>query len=160
MFKFHPITSYLKYSFFSALLYNIPAGIFIYDYSYTQSYFLFIGNLLFGIGIAIFIWLLNNKNSNSKSAGYLIAAGHITALAGILFAAVVIFVLLLIMAPELFHAAAPGTEHIRHSPAQLMGNRSIITIMLFSVVAGNIIAGSFISILFSFTIKIFKQKAN
>ncbi|MEO8853531.1 MAG: hypothetical protein ABI359_07115, partial [Ginsengibacter sp.] len=61
MFSKSKILSYLKYSIPAAIVYCIMAGIFLYKDSYNLSYFLYIGNVLFGI---VIIFYLFNYNKN------------------------------------------------------------------------------------------------
>lgn len=153
MFKAHPLLKYLPYSVAAAILYCIPAVIYLRSDAFAASYLLYIGNMLFGLCIAVFIWFYNKRRKENANAGIMIFAGHITAVIGIIIACIICILLLLVFAPDVFHSK-PAVETLQNAPAQLQSrNRGFITILFMNAVIGNFSAGSFISLILPYTVK-------
>lgn len=154
MFKNHPILFYLKYAVVAAILYCITAGIFIYNNVFELSYILYIGNMLFGICIGIFIWRYNKNRKENANAGLMAFAGHITTVMGIIITCMVLLVLIMLLAPDAFSSSQQVNEIIEQAPAQLQGkNRGLLMILFMNAIVGNVSAGSFISIIMPYTVK-------
>ena len=154
MFKGHPLKSYLKYSIAAALLYGIAAGIFIHTDAYQASYILYIGNMVFGICIGIFVYIFNKRRNENANSSNIVAAGHITTIMGVLIACAITFILLLVIAPGSFRSVSQTADAMGRAPSQLAGNNKGLGLVLFlDAVFGNVGAGSFVSFLLPFSLK-------
>lgn len=154
MFTKAKILSYLKYAIPAAIVYCIMAGIFLYNHSYNLSYLLYIGNVLFGINILLFLLNYNKKRDKNSKAKYMVAAGHITAVIGILISVVVVFILLAIMHPSGYESVFPTTKELGHPAAALEGDtHALIYVLIMDTIFGNIGISSFLSFMLPFTAK-------
>ena len=150
MFKNHSILYYLKFSIAAAILYSIAAGIFLHDESYSKSWVLYIGNMLFALVIIIFILSYNKKNANSK-ATMIVGAGHITTIMGIIVACIICAILVFTLVPGLINSSA-GNPVLHKAPPQMYsGSRhELIFALFFNTIIGNVCGGSFFSIMLAY----------
>lgn len=154
MFSKQQILSYLKYAIPAAIVYCIMAGIFLYNDTYILSYLLYIGNMLFGIVILLFLLNFNKKRAKNSKAKYMTAAGHITAVIGILLSCIIIFILLAIMHPAGYESVSPTANELAKPAAGLKGDtHALIYVLFMDAVFGNIGIGSFLSFMLPFTAK-------
>ena len=157
MFKNHPIKSYFFYSLVAAVAYFIVVCIFLSYASFSSIWMLYIGNMLFAINIAIFIWFYNKRRRENANTGMMVLAGHITTVTGILIACFLIGLTYLLF-PHLINGVQKGTTAFLKAPPQMKGRGdSYIFNILMNAVIGNVSAGSFISIILPYAAK-FNQK--
>lgn len=158
IFNNHPFLKYFRFSIVSAVLYCIMVAIFIKDDAFSSSWKLYLGNILFAIVIAVFIYMYNvNRGMNAK-AQVMVFAGHITAVMGILLSCVIIILLFSFLRPNVFHLMINNPASMENAPASLQGNaRGLMLIVFMDAIFGNIAAASFISIILPFTAKRFQK---
>ena len=153
MFSKPKILSYLKYAIPAAIVYCIMAGIFLYKDSYKLSYFLYIGNVLFGIVTLLFLVNYNKKTVPNSKAKYL-AASAITAVIGILISIVVIFIVMAIIRPDGYDSVSLTSKALKYPAAALEGDtHPLIYVLLMDAVFGNIGISSFLSFMLPYTPK-------
>lgn len=137
----------------AALLYCTTAGIFIYYESYVQSWVLYMGNALFGMTIAFFLYKYYKRSNYSLKITQLIVAGGKTIIAGVIISCIICVMLLLIFEPGFFLQAANANNVLKNPPAQLQhGKNGYLLVLLMDAVIGNMGAGSFIAVIFPFTL--------
>lgn len=154
MFTKDQILSYLKYSIVAAILYLVSVAIFLYMDNYTQTYILYIGNVVFALVIVVFILNFNKKRDKNASTKMMIAAGHITTVAGVLMSIVGVFILLAIMKPIGYATVSQTTNELAKPTPGLEGNgHALLFVLLMDAIFGNVGAGSFISFLLPNTAK-------
>lgn len=150
MFKGHNIRSYVKYSVAAAILYCIGAFIFLQHRSFSASWVLYIGNMLFAFAIAAFILAFNRKRGENAGAGKMILAGHITTVIGIFFCVGISLVLLLFV-PGVY--TAPGAMLQKAPPQMANPGHEVMTTLIINAILGNFFGGAFISVMLSSTVK-------
>jgi hypothetical protein len=145
---------YLTYAIGAAILYCIPAVIYLIRASYTEAWLLYVGNFLFLITIVAFLFSFNNRRRQDASTTSMLTAGHITTVAGIVIACVLCFLLLVILVPGYLHAGT-ADKVLTDSPANTVKDKTGgLSFMLFmNAIIGNVVAGSAPSIIFPFTLK-------
>jgi formate/nitrite transporter FocA (FNT family) len=153
MFKNHPIKSYLLYSVIAAVAYFIVVCIYLRYPYFSSIWMLFVGNILFAIVIAIFIWMYNRTRRENANTSLMVAAGHITTVMGILIACALILLTYLLF-PHLINGVPKGNTAFAQAPPQMEGRGdSFIFNIFMDAIIGNISAGSFISIILPYTAK-------
>ena len=151
MFKTHPILDYLPYSVGAASVYCITLFIFIKQESFSGTWILYTGNMLFAFVIAVFILLYNKSRDQNASAGKMIFAGHITTVMGIIISCIIGLLLVLLLAPEVFSASVPV---LQNTPPQMKEPRhELLLTFLMNAIIGNFCGGAFISVLLPFSVK-------
>ncbi|CAN5224839.1 hypothetical protein BH11BAC6_BH11BAC6_12600 [soil metagenome] len=121
MLKIHPLRNYLKFSFIGAILYLITAWKYVQAANYTATWLLFAGNMLFAAVIAMFLLGYNRNRNEAAPAITMVAAGHITAIMGILISCTGIVVLLLVLSPDVFGNANMTNARLANAAPQLEG---------------------------------------
>lgn len=154
MFKKIHWKQYLPYASVAAIVYCIPVIVFLRNASYTQSWLLYLGNFLFLAVIVTFLFSFNRKRHQNASTVSMLAAGHITTVMSILISVLICLVLIFLLVPGLFQ---PGMadKAMTNAPANIIkGNTNgLVFEVIANAIVGNIAAGSFASIVFSFTLK-------
>ncbi len=152
------VKSYFLFSIGAESVYCVTAYMFISQDSFSSSWILFVGNVLFAMVIAAFIFTYNMRYKMNAKPQVMVAAGHITSVMGIVISCVVIFLLLAIVTPHIYHVAANNSDALEKAPPTLQGNGHGLMLVLFmNAVFGNIAASSFISIVLPFTAKRFQK---
>lgn len=151
MFKTHPILKYLKYSILAAIVYCITVFIFIKQESFSGSWILYTGNMLFACVIAVFILQYNKTRDQNASAGKMIFAGNITTVMGIIISCIIGLLLIVLLAPEVFSSSVPV---LQNTPPQMEEPRhELLLTFLMNAIIGNFCGGAFISLLLPFSVK-------
>lgn len=154
MFKRIHWRQYFPFAFIAATAYCIPVIFFLRDANYTQSWLLFLGNLLFLFCIVSFLFYFNKKRHEQASSVTMVAAGHITTLLGIATALITCIILLIAGIPGLLHTGPAGKVLINAPSNTIQGKTNgLVFEVIADVLVGNFSAGSFASILFPFAIK-------
>ena len=154
MLKKDQLLHYLKYSIIAAVLYLISVFIFLYTDNYSQIYILYIGNIIFGIVMAVLVLNFNKKRDQNASPKMMIAAGHIATVMGVLISVVVVFILLAIMKPVGYATVSQTTKELAKPTPGLEGNgHALLFILIMDTIFGNVGAGSFVSFLLPNTAK-------
>ena len=142
----HQIKSYLPYSISAAIIYLICVVVFLSKDAYTQTYILYLGNMLFAIPIVFFVVHFANKRGRNASTQMAISAGVITTLIGIILSILSIFIILAIMEPSAYRDVInTASELARPAPALEGNGHALLLILLMDAVLGNIASGTFIA---------------
>jgi hypothetical protein len=84
----------------------------------------------------------------------MLAAGHITTVMGILIACLLSFILVLVFVPGFLHAGTANKIMTGAPASTVKGKTNGLAFMLFTdAIFGNVVAGSFASIMFPFVLK-------
>lgn len=147
-------SSYLTYGLISAILFCIPATFFIRSGDFRQIYLLYLGNALFLIGILLFLLQYNKKRAENASTSSMLISGHLTAVTGIVIACILSLLLVFIFSPDVF-SSHPDTVLENANPAQqgIGKPRGVLFVLFMDAIIGNFCTGSFVSLLFPYTIK-------
>ena len=137
MLKKFPIKSFLIYGIISSVVYLIPAIIFIERETYASIWLLFLGNAFFLCSVFTFMLVYKKPSDKNTVKLFMLYAGHIVSVLGIVISCVLLLVIVLIIKPSLFHA---GVQNIS-------GGTNLAFSLFVNAVIGNISAGSFASII-------------
>ncbi|MBC8033054.1 MAG: hypothetical protein H7Y03_02850 [Chitinophagaceae bacterium] len=145
---------YAKYGLIAAIAYLVPLSIFIKLSSFTQSWLLYIGNFAFMIVVAAFHLVFNKNRRENASSTASFLAGHIVTMLGTLMATLLSLLLLVILVPGLLEYGTPD-KVLTESPDNNILDRTngLVPMILLSVTVCNFGVGSFIALLFPFTLK-------
>ena len=147
------IKQILVYAFAAAVVYCIAVSFYIKSMAYEESYILYVGNFLFAAVIGIFIGWFYKRHESDIGTIRLVVVGAKTAVAGILMACILSFLLLLILTPEIFRPEAVSHLSLRDSPGQFSGkNQGFGKILFLNAILGNAGASFFISLLIPFSV--------
>lgn len=143
---------YFKYALISAICYCACVLFYCRDATFTETWLLFAGNLLFLIAISASLFSFNKHRQSNASTVSMLAAGHIATLFAILICCIACFIILLIYVPGFL-----GTPHklLQDEPVNIVRGKTngLVFMIYMSTTVGNFVAGSSASILFSFTLK-------
>jgi predicted ABC-type exoprotein transport system permease subunit len=154
MFKNIHWRQYLPYAIAAAVVYCIPVILYLQRANFTQAWLLYLGNFLFLLAIIFFLFSFNRKRKENAATTSMVAAGHITVVAGIVLACLLSFILLLLFVPGYLHSGT--TEKVlSQAPANTVRDKTEgLSFMLFAnAIIGNLCVGSASSIIFPFTLK-------
>jgi hypothetical protein len=154
MFK-HPaiLLAYFKYAILPALIACIPMFFFLRDARFSETWLLYLGDALFLVSMIIVMVILNKKTEENAATGSLLIVGHAITIFSIVIVAIVGFILLLVFVPDLFSSDAGRT--LKQTPANMIhGNTNGLAFIVFmNALFGTGSAGSFVSIMMSYTMK-------
>lgn len=154
MFRTLFVWSQIKYSILGAIVYCIPAFLFIQHATYTDAWLLYLGNGLFLCAISLFMFSYNKKRKENASTTSMLVAGHATTVIGIILACFISFLVLIILVPGLFQSGTTG-KVLTDAPVNTIDDKTkgLNFMVFFNAIVGNVSTGSFASIIFAFTLK-------
>ncbi len=142
--------TFLKHSrhgILPALLFCVPIIFFIKDEQFSQAWLLYLGNalFLFCIFILVLTWPKTGKEKISP-----LNAGFSATFAGIIFSIILSIICILIFAPGLFDIGS-ANQTLHDTPAALPSkyDHGVLLMLLGDIVVGNVVAGSFASVMAS-----------
>jgi len=142
---------YIRYPFLAALLYSVPAAIFLFNTSYQNIWILYIGNILF---CAMVLWALihfNHKVKDEASLPSLFMVGLKITLFGLIIASIFCFILLAVkyFGFNVHPAAMPENSVLDQSPSQAGHERSgeLLSTLFTNTVVINAVLGGLVSAL-------------
>ena len=146
MFKKHQILSYLKYSIIAAIVYLISVVIFLLKDAYTQTWILYLGNILFSVVIVFFAVRFAKKRERNAHTRIAISAALLTTIMGVILSILSIFIILAIMKPAGYTDVANTASELAKPAAALKGNGHVLMQILFmDAFFGNMGFGAFVS---------------
>jgi hypothetical protein len=142
----------LVFGFIASVLYSIAVYFYIRKMSYEETFILYVGNFLFAAVIGFFVGWFYRHHERKIGTIDLIVSGAKTAVAGIIMACIICVLMILVLAPDLFHRAG-NTVALRDSPGQFDGkNGGFGKILFLNAILGNAGASFFISLLIPFSV--------
>lgn len=145
---------YILFGLMAAIVYCIPAFVFIQKAIYTESWVLYVGNFLFMIVIGYFLFYVSRLKDNNSSTLSLIAAGEKTVIIGIIAASLLSFVLLLILVHGFLGSGTPGKVMTDKAYTAIKDRTNGLDFMLImNSIIGNFVTGSFVSVILSASLK-------
>lgn len=143
MLKRSSIVYLSRFSIFSAALYCIPVVFFLKDEKYSDTWLLFLGNALFLFCIFI-LGVINSreKNNNASFNGFTIT------IIGVIFSCIIILLLTLVFAPNVYHIGS-SSEVLQRTPAAITqkNQHGLLLMMLANAIIGNFCAGTFAALI-------------
>ena len=154
MFK-HPaiLLGYFKYSILPSIIACIPMFFFLKDAKFSQTWLLYLGDALFLFSMIVVMLMLNKRAAGNPATGSLLIVGHAITIFSIVIVSFVALILLLVFVPDLFSSDAGRT--LKQTPANMIhGNTNGLAFIVFmNALFGTGSAGSFASIMLSYTMK-------
>jgi hypothetical protein len=154
MFKKNTLRQHFPFALLAAVLYIVPVLVFILEDNYVDSYWLYIGNVFFAAGILIGVRAYNKRRHENALTMSMLASGITTSLMGAVIAFFLLLLILLIDIPHLFHHAGAGKQ-MTEGPANITkdSTNGLKFMLFFDDVLGNMLAGAFVTVFYSFTAK-------
>jgi hypothetical protein len=154
MFKQINWKRYFPFALVAAVIYCIPVFFFIRDASYTQSWLLFLGNILFLFVIATFLFSFNRRRHENAGSVTMLAAGHIVTIMGIVISVLLCTLLMILLIPGLFTTGHAAKVLADAPDNTVKGNTGgLVFEIIADAIVGNMSTGSFASIMFPFALK-------
>lgn len=146
MFTKKQLLPFLKYSIPAAIIYLISVVIFLSDDTYTMTWILYLGNVLFAAVIVFYVVNFNSKSDNSSHTPKVIASGMVAAIIGAIISCLAIFIILAAMKPEGYRYIANTASELAKPAPGLEGTSHVLMLMLFlDAVIGNLGASAFVA---------------
>lgn len=151
LFSRHRLMDYLFYGILAAIFYSISVWFYVYDQEFRQAKLMYIGVGFFAFIIMLYLLKITEVEKAKRNLKEIIFSGHLAVLAGIIFSTVICYFLCFEYKPAAFKISStyPG-----QSPASLFD-------VFVPAVFVNFLAGSFISLLIAYAMKmtyLFKKK--
>ena len=149
----------LRFAFLAALIYCVPVFFFIHHADYTQAWLLYLGNFLFMVIIAAFLFYVSRLKDVNTGTLSLIADGEKEVILGILIACVLSLLLLIILIPGLFGRGIPGRV-LSNKPVNTIQDRTngLDFMVLINTTICNFVTGSFASIMLPASLKRYRSR--
>jgi hypothetical protein len=152
--KKNKLRMFFPHALLAAILYIIPVFYFIMEDNYGDSYFLYIGNVLFAAGILVAVRKYNSRRNENALTMSMLSAGITTSIIGIIVAFLLLFLIVAIDIPHLFNHAG-AAKQMTEGPANIVkdSTKGLKFMLFMNDVLGNILAGAFVTVFYSFTAK-------
>lgn len=152
MFNRQYLSSYIKWGIISAIAFCIPMFIFLKSGEYSSTWWLYVGNGLFLVTIAIYMMQFNKMKNENASTQTMVAAGHIATIIGIVISCIVAAIALPMFIPDIF-SSGKSDEVLTDAPSQLGTGKTngLVFILFMNAIIGNVCGGSFASIMIPYT---------
>ena len=152
MFKREYLSSYIKWGIIAAICFCIPLIIFIRSNEYTATWWLYVGNALFLVAIAVYMLQFNKMQNENASTQTMIAAGHIATAMGIILSCIVAAIALSIFFPDIF-SSGKSDAAMTDAPAQMGTGKTngLVFAVFMNAIIGNLCGGSFASVMIPYT---------
>jgi uncharacterized membrane protein YhaH (DUF805 family) len=152
MFKKEFLLSNIKWGIIGAIVFCIPAIIFIKSADYRATWWLYLGNALFLVVIAVYMLAFNKGQRENASTQTMMIAGHSATIFGIIISCIVAFIALLIFIPDIFSSGL-SEKAMDDAPAFTGTGKThgLVFFVLMNATIGNLCGGSFSSILIPYS---------
>ena len=144
----------LTYGLISAIAFIIPLVFYLRSAEFVSTWLLYLGNVLFGIVIGVFMFHRIYMRKEGASTGSMVIAGHLVVIAGILISCILAFLAIMLFIPGLFSSGQPDTV-LENAPTQNQDGKTngMVMMIFMNAIVGNMAAGSFIALIFAYTAK-------
>jgi hypothetical protein len=144
----------LLFGALAAVAYCIPMIYFVQSGVFADSWWLYVGNFLFMIVVAIFLIADNRKKRENVNTSLSVLSGHVVAVIGIILSCIVAFIVLNVFVPNLL-GSGEADKVLEQAPSQAQNGRTdgLALLLFMNAIIGNISAGSFVSIILPYTMK-------
>lgn len=148
------LLTFLGFGLLAAFMYCIPLFFFIKSDQFESIWLLYLGNILFGLAVALFMLFHIQKRKNGSSTISMLTAGILVSLAGIILSAIVAILLLMVLVPHFGETAAQQTLPADKQVQEIAHNKSNLTLTVYmDLIIANIAAGAFASVIFAYVAK-------
>lgn len=145
---------YVFFGLMAAVCYAIAVAVFIEKAKYADTWVLYVGNFVFMAVIVGFLFYISSLANFNSATIPLMASAEKTVLIGVFFSCILSFVLLCILVPHILGQGPPSTA-MSGNPVNRTTNQTngLVFMIFINGIIGNIVTGSFVSILFPVSIK-------
>lgn len=140
------IKEYILYGTIAAIMYMIPVVIFLYNHTYENLYYLYIGCILFMGTIFYYVYRLLYQRYTQKRAVSMLIAGELATMSGVVISCIAIVIAMFITFPNLL-SSVPASEVTQDVAAQ---PRRLLLMILATAIIGNFGVGSFIAVVVAY----------
>jgi|GEM_PF-3505594 len=155
MFK-HPaiLLAYFKYAILPSIIASVPTVFFIRDATFSQTWLLYLGDAFFLFSMIVIMLILSKNADHEAGTGALLIVGHAITVFSVILICVIAFILLLIYVPDLLITGNTG-KALKQTPANIVLDKThgLMFILFMNAVFGTGTAGSFASIIMSYSMK-------
>lgn len=154
MFKKEFVGFYLKTGVIASILYMIPAIMFLNSASFSSTYLLFIGNLLFAFSVAVLLYVYNKSRGGNASTQNMKAVGHIASLTGVVIATILAAIALIVIVPDIL-SSGKSDAAFENAPSQTGTGKTngLVFILFMNTIIGNFTGGSIAALIIPITAK-------
>lgn len=152
MFKI--LRTYFKYSILPSIIASVPMVFFIRDPTFSQTWLLYLGDAFFLFSMIVVMLVLSKNAQNNAGTGALLIAGHTITISSIILICVITFIMLLIYIPDLL-ITGNTQKALKQTPPNMVLDKThgLMFVLFMNAVFGTGTAGSFASIIMSYTMK-------
>jgi amino acid transporter len=138
----------------AAVLFCVPAAIYISKASYRATWLLYLGSFLFFITIWVHTMMDSHRRKDNESTVALVFASHVATIAGIVLCCITCFILLTLMVPGYLQPGTPG-KVLTGEPANSLVDKTdgLSFDIFFAATFINFSVGSFTGIVLPFALK-------
>jgi heme/copper-type cytochrome/quinol oxidase subunit 4 len=149
------IMSVIGYSVLAAVLYTLTAIYFINSARFQDTWILYVGNVLFGVAVSLFMLRHIAVRKEGGSTASMAMVGHVVVIIGVVLSCLLAFVALAVFIPDIFSSGKADTV-LENSPSWQRGGKTdgLVMQVFMDAVVGNVAAGSFVSLMFAYTAKV------
>jgi len=140
------IKEYISYGAIAAILYMIPVVIFLYNHTYENLYYLYIGCFLFMAVIFYYVYRLLYRRYTEKRAVSMLIAGVLASSSGVIISCIGIVIAMFITFPDLLAATPVGAV----ADGTAAHPRQLLLMILATAIIGNVLVGAFITVIVSY----------
>ncbi len=143
--------TYVLRALIPAAIYCIAVVIFLMKESYTSIWILFLGNVIFMISLAIWIYIINRSEKFEGSPVTSTFSGHILSITGAAIAVILSVILYFIFD---FAVHSSNGEVLQHAPGSFSTTAShqMLLILIIITALGNTVSGFLAALLTSFDV--------
>lgn len=157
LFSSRHIKEYLFYGILSGIAFAIPVWLFFYLANYTHSWLVHLGSILFMFVIMVYAIKLTRRRPDYQSTGMMAMAGHIAILVGIVVSVILSIILCFSYIPGFMGGNSDAV--LKNAPQTFdPNNRGTVLQIFIAAIGENFGAGSFISLLVSYVLKLNQTK--
>ncbi len=154
MFKDRFFKVYVIFGLFAAICYAISVAVFIEKAKYADTWVLYVGNFVFMVVVVALLFYISSVANFNSGAIALMGSGIKTVLTGVIFSCILSFILLLILVPHVLGQGPPSISMSGNPVNRSINQTNGLVFMIFiNGIIGNMVTGSFVSILFPVSIK-------
>lgn len=148
------LRAYFKYSILPSIIASVPMVFFIRDSTFSQTWLLYLGDAFFLFSMIVIMLILSKNAQNNAGTGALLIAGHAITIFSIILICVITFIMLLIYIPDLL-IAGNTQKALKQTPSNMVLDKThgLMFVLFMNAVFGTGTAGSFASIIMSYSMK-------
>lgn len=134
-----------RFGFVASILYSIPLIFFLKDRRFSDTWLLYLGSAIFLMCLFVFGTMYTGKKNKEAYKNY---NGFTVTILGVIFSCILILLLTLFLAPDVFGLGSANSVLKQTPPAiATTGNQGILFVMLADALIVNFCAGMFAAVM-------------